>query len=276
MNLSFLSAVICRIRRHTGRIMACAAAGAVTCFGLAMPASAEGVIGQKMLVQMGNAANMCALTFDDGPGAHTPRLLDLLRKEGIRATFFLLGDRIRRYPRIARRIAMEGHEVGNHSASHMVLRGKNAAIQHEEIARVQNALKALGVRSRLLRPPYGSFDSVTLREAEKQGLVIALWTVDSQDWQQIPTADNMVSAAGNPSPTRGIFLMHDIHETTIDALLPIIEHLRQSGCRFVTVSEYLGDAIPELEELPISRRQPGRQAALSQPSSSPSRTKHDP
>jgi len=217
-------------------------------------AGASDILSQDVLIQMGYAGGMCALTFDDGPGLHTPRLLDMLQQRNIKATFFLVGERIRIHPAIVRRIAEEGHEIGNHSMTHANLHSLSSRGQRLEIATVQEELRALGVECRLLRPPYGRYDAKTLQEADNLGLSVILWTVDTQDWQHRPSVAAMVSPSGRDKPSRGIYLLHDIHASTIDALPALIDYLQESGCTFVTVSEYLGEMIPPVHELPMSVR----------------------
>ena len=210
---------------------------------LAAPApvpSQSNFIGTNMLEYLGQKNQFCALTFDDGPTRHTPQLLQLLRERGIKATFFLLGSQVRRNPELVRRIVAEGHEVANHSYSHPKLSRLSPEQQQQEISAVQALFHTLGVEGRFLRPPYGSFNKATLEAAAEQDLDVILWSVDTNDWRQTLSIDGMSSRRGHDRPTRGVFLFHDTHLRTINALPTLIDFLEANQCRFVTLSEYVG------------------------------------
>lgn len=113
-----------------------------------------------------------ALTFDDGPGRDTGRLLGMLAREKVPATFFVLGSSVRADPGLVRRMAAEGHEVGNHTFSHKQLTKLSAEQQRSEIQRTQDAIAAAGARATVFRPPYGSYNADTRRVA---GLPLILW-----------------------------------------------------------------------------------------------------
>lgn len=221
-------------------------------------APAEIIDGPRIMDQR-MSENLCAITFDDGPSRHTEHLLDMLRDYGIPATFFLLGSHVERNPAMVRRIIEEGHEVGNHSWSHPNLRTLPAELQREEIRATDAALRALGGTPAFLRPPYGAFDAQTLEIARALGLDVVLWSLDSNDWKRLP-ADyaKLRSARGTQygnGELRGIFLFHDTHKGTVDDLPRIIANLRAGGCRrFVTVSDYLADALDPEPGLLMTRR----------------------
>ncbi|HIU16851.1 MAG TPA: polysaccharide deacetylase family protein [Candidatus Avidesulfovibrio excrementigallinarum] len=202
--------------------------------------SQSNFITANTLEYLGQKHQLCALTFDDGPTRYTPQLLQLLRERGIKATFFLLGSKVRSRPDLVRRIVAEGHEVANHSYSHPKLSRLSEEKQREEIAAVQALFHKLGVEGRFLRPPYGSFNSATLRVAEDLNLDVVLWSVDTNDWRHTLSIDGMSSRRGHDRPTRGVFLFHDTHLRTIKALPVLIDYLEASQCRFVTLSEYMG------------------------------------
>lgn len=178
-----------------------------------------------------------ALTFDDGPGADTGRLLDLLAERQVPATFFLLGTSVRVHPDLVVRMASEGHEVGNHTWSHKQLTKLSEAQQREEIARDQAAIGALGVRATVFRPPYGSQDAVTRKVA---GLPVILWDVDTLDWKTRDAAAT-VAAVQKDARAGSIILMHDIHASSVDAVPGVIDALRAKGLTPVTVSQLIGD-----------------------------------
>ena len=109
-------------------------------------------------------------------------------------------------------------------------------------------MRKLGVHSRYIRPPYGNFDANTVAIAKAEGADIMLWSIDSMDWSKRASIENMKTLISGQK-LRGVFLFHDTHEQTIEALPEILDRLIADGCQFVTVSEYLAalrqDALPE-------------------------------
>lgn len=229
-------------------------ASALLCAGaLLFPenASANGagtVVDGRAILKMSKGSNLCALTFDDGPSRHTGRLMEILRERGIHATFFVVGRQVKYHPELIVRLQQEGHEIGNHTYSHKSLRHLAADVQRSEILSVQEALRKLGVHSRYIRPPYGNFDANTVAIAKAEGADIMLWSIDSMDWSKRASIENMKTLISGQK-LRGVFLFHDTHEQTIEALPEILDRLSADGCQFVTVSEYLAalrqDALPE-------------------------------
>ncbi len=128
-----------------------------------------------------------ALTYDDGPSPrNTPALLDLLQEHGVRATFFLIGEHVRKHPDLARRVAAAGHVIGNHTMLHPNLARKGVGRVREELTGCQRMLEdTLGVRPVLFRPPYGARRPDVLRSARALGLTPVLWNVTAQDWKPI-------------------------------------------------------------------------------------------
>ncbi len=131
-----------------------------------------------------------ALTYDDGPSArNTPPLLDLLAEFNVLATFFLIGEHVRKHTAMARRVVEAGHVIGNHTAMHPNLARKSPARVREELTACQKTIEdALGISPALFRPPYGARRPDVLRIARALGLTPVLWNVTSKDWQQT-TAD---------------------------------------------------------------------------------------
>ena len=130
------------------------------------------------------ADRLVALTFDDGPWpGQTDKILDILKKENVRATFFMLGSRARRSPELARRVADEGHTVGSHSLSHKELtKLKPAAIRKEISAGVSAVTGVTGVRPVWFRPPYGAVNGAVRKQIRVLNVRMALWDIDSLDW----------------------------------------------------------------------------------------------
>ncbi|TDD68566.1 hypothetical protein E1293_36830 [Actinomadura darangshiensis] len=178
-----------------------------------------------------------ALTFDDGPGPYTARLLDTLKKDGVRATFFMLGENVGAHRDVVRRMALEGQEVANHSWSHPDLTTLSTAEVRSQIQRTQKVIKdASGMAPTLVRPPYGSTNK---RVGHAVGMPLILWSVDTLDWRyRNVTRDTRV---GIKDPEAGgIVLFHDIHKPSVDSIPKVVEGLKKRGFTFVTVSELFG------------------------------------
>jgi peptidoglycan/xylan/chitin deacetylase (PgdA/CDA1 family) len=133
-----------------------------------------------------------ALTFDDGPNATwTPRLLDVLAKHEVRATFFLLGGRAEAEPELVRRIAAAGHVIGNHSWSHPNMARARADRVREELKRTNETLQQItGAPVKFFRPPYGARRPAVFRIARQMGLKVVLWNAMTSDWDD-PSADRI-------------------------------------------------------------------------------------
>lgn len=210
------------------------------------PAAARdpSVLDGLALAQRGVSANLCALTFDDGPGQTTEALLNILRDKGIRATFFVVGSRVHLYPETLKRLVAEGNEVGNHTFSHISLRQRAPVEQLSEIARTNEELARLGIVPRYLRPPYGRYDNATIDAAAALSMTIALWSVDSRDWRKHDLSAVLPRKSYGVRGVRGVFLFHDNHRETVEALPNLIDRLTEAGCTFVTMSEYVETSGP--------------------------------
>ena len=181
-----------------------------------------------------------ALTFDDGPVADTTRLLRILRREHVPATFFVLGQQVQMYPDIVARAARQGHEIGIHTWDHRQLTTLAPRRMLAELARTQQEVADVtGVRPTLLRPPYGASNPRVLRTAGRLGLAQVLWSIDTRDWKTLAVRPTVKEVRRSARPGR-IILMHDIHRTSVDAVPRVIAVLRRQGYRLVTVSELLG------------------------------------
>jgi peptidoglycan/xylan/chitin deacetylase (PgdA/CDA1 family) len=182
-----------------------------------------------------------AMTFDDGPHpTNTPRLLDILRQRNIKATFYVIGQNVQRYPEITRRIVAEGHEIGNHTWSHTKLTTLGDSSVQEELRRTQDAIvAATGVKPRTMRPPYGA---LLTRQREmvfnEFGYPTVLWSVDPEDWRR-PGVDVVCSRILGGASNGAIILAHDLHAPTVDAMPQTLDRLLERGYRFITVSQML-------------------------------------
>ena len=182
-----------------------------------------------------------ALTFDDGPHPElTPKLLDILRSEGVRATFYVIGRNVQTYPEIARRIVSEGHEIANHTWSHPALPSVGAARLNKEIASTSEIIKRVtGRRPTNMRPPYGAINERVRQSMYKDhGLDVILWSVDPLDWKR-PGPSVVRQRLVDGATPGGILLAHDIHPGTIEAMPGTIRDLKAKGYGFATVSQLL-------------------------------------
>lgn len=178
---------------------------------------------------------LVALTFDDGPSpTTTPRLLDILKEKGVKATFFVVGNMAQRAPEVLKREKAEGHEIGSHTMTHANLKKATIeGIQWEKQAIEELFQNILGEKPSLTRPPYGSIND-TVRAQIAQPLI--LWAVDPEDWKY-KNAESVRAKVVGGTFDGAIVLMHDIHSTTVDAVGAIIDELRAAGYEFLTVSE---------------------------------------
>ena len=178
-----------------------------------------------------------ALTFDDGPRrATTERLLDGLKERGAAATFFLIGEQIEANGDLVRRMAEEGHQIGNHTWSHQRLDGAAQDEAAQEVARTEAALEALlGGGTYWLRPPYGQVNAGT--EASF-GVPLVKWSVDPRDWESRDTGKVTQAILEHVEPN-SIILLHDIYPTSVEAALRVVDRLQAEGYWFVTVEELL-------------------------------------
>ncbi len=187
------------------------------------------------------SGNYIALTFDDGPHPqNTPRLLDILAKRNIKATFYVIGRSVDLHPGVLRRTVAEGHEIGNHSQTHRLLSKLGDAQLRQEMQRCQDAIgRAAGVRPRTMRPPYGG---LLQRQRElvlnEFGYPTILWSVDPLDWKR-PGASVITSRILSGTTNGGIVLAHDLHAQTVDAMSATCDGLLKRGFKFVTVSQLI-------------------------------------
>ncbi len=190
------------------------------------------------------AGKTIALTFDDGPGPYTAQLLDILDQHGAKATFFLIGSKVSAQADVLRRMHARGHQLGNHSWSHPELPKLPVGQIAGEIDRTNDAIKqATGVTPAILRPPYGAVNSAVLEQLRLRGMSSILWSVDTRDWAD-RNSDIVCSRAVAGAHPGAIILMHDIHQTSVNAVPCILNALKQQGYSFVTVQGLLGNMAP--------------------------------
>ena len=187
------------------------------------------------------AGKTIALTFDDGPGPYTAQLLDILDQHGAKATFFLIGSKVSAQASVVRNIQARGHQLGNHSWSHPELPKLPIDQVAGEIDRTNDAIKqATGVKPTVMRPPYGAVNSAVLEQLRLRGMSSILWSVDTRDWAD-RNSDIVCSRAVAGAHPGAIILMHDIHQTSVNAVPCILSALKQQGYSFVTVQGLIGN-----------------------------------
>jgi peptidoglycan/xylan/chitin deacetylase (PgdA/CDA1 family) len=199
---------------------------------------AHGIRGSKQI----------ALTFDDGPNdPHTFKLLDVLAKNNMRATFFMIGRYVQQRPDIARAVSQAGHAIGNHTFTHPLLIFKSETETRSQLLDCRHALQdAIGEHSNLFRPPFGGRRPATLRVAHELGLQTVMWNVTGYDWNSPPAAVIEKKVARQ---MRGgdVILLHDGgHQAmgadraqTVIATQNLIRHYLDQGYKFVTLDEMM-------------------------------------
>lgn len=191
-------------------------------------------------------SNALALTFDDGPHPdYTPKLLDILGRSHVQATFFLVGEQAKRYPALVKRIVHEGHEIGNHSWSHGLSLLQTKTRQRHEIEKTQQLLHELsGVAPRWFRPPYGIFGFGMSDILEEQALKPMLWNQSLWDYkkQTLSELSHYLKKGLDKAPC--VYLMHDGNcsavyqnrQPTLDCLKVALPELLNQGHQFDTLS----------------------------------------
>jgi peptidoglycan/xylan/chitin deacetylase (PgdA/CDA1 family) len=176
-----------------------------------------------------------ALTFDDGPSPDTPKILDVLRRNRVRATFCMLGNNAARYPALAKRVAREGHQVCNHTRDHANLARRPSRQVRGEITVAQAQIRgATGVTPKTFRFPYGSSDHRTRKIVKGYGLRAIGWDVDPEDWKRPKSRTITARVVGHVKPG-SVVLMHDgggDRRHTAASLDATIRDLRAKGYRF--------------------------------------------
>lgn len=182
-----------------------------------------------------------ALTFDDGPGPYTRRLLGMLAAAHARATFFLIGGNIRGREAIVRQELAQGNAIGDHTWTHPELSLMSDHAIRSQLARTLAEIKrATGGGTPLMRPPYGATNHRVAAVAREMGFAQILWSVDTNDWRD-RNARIVAHRAVSWAHRGDIILMHDIHPTTVAAVPQILRGLARRGFTFVTVPELFGD-----------------------------------
>jgi peptidoglycan/xylan/chitin deacetylase (PgdA/CDA1 family) len=178
------------------------------------------------------------LTFDDGPHPeHTPRLLDVLRDQGARATFFVIGKNAERYPDLVRRMAGEGHVVGHHTFFHNDPARTSPRQLSAEVGRTRDLLgEILGQRSNLFRPPHGQLSPAQLLTLWRAGQTVVLWNADTRDFACGSAAEFRAYFRERPLRGGDVVLMHDDRPHAAAGLPEVMAEARARGLRFAAIS----------------------------------------
>ena len=194
-------------------------------------------VSEKETESAGELAPRVAITFDDGPHpTDTPLLLDGLKERKVKATFFLIGENIPGREEIVRRMAEEGHLIGNHTYSHVKLSGMDLEAACAEIRKTSELIQEItGKPAEYIRPPFGEWDKGLECELS---LFPVLWTVDTLDWTTENVSD--VVRRGTEKVKDGdVILLHDCYASSVTAALEIIDILKSRGFQFVTADELI-------------------------------------
>lgn len=177
---------------------------------------------------------LIALTFDDGPGPYTEKLLDCLEENNVKATFYMLGQNVEKYPDIVKRMKDLGMELANHTYDHKDLTKLTEDQISEEINKTSSLIQdAAGELPDTLRPPGGSYNT---QVQELAGMPIVKWSIDTKDWKT-KSEDQTYQCVMDNAEDGSIVLMHDIHEWSVDAAIRLIPDLLEEGYKLVTVQE---------------------------------------
>ncbi|WP_298618040.1 polysaccharide deacetylase family protein [uncultured Thermosynechococcus sp.] len=211
--------------------------------------------------------NVVALTFDDGPwGSSTRQVLQILKEEDVKATFFVLGKHALMYPHVLAEIVKAGHAVGNHSWSHPYKRVASEVAKQEIENTSALIAKQSQAQTRLFRPPGGNLTTGLVDYAKSKHYAIIMWSVDTHDTRPNTTAADIVERALREVKAGSIILLHDgggDRTTTRKALPTLIRRLRQKGYRFVTVPELLHLAVKAPTRKPEPSPAPAPEPSLS-------------
>ena len=204
----------------------------------------KGFAKENIFFQGNSNIKKIALTFDDGPNKTSLlKILDLLKSENIKASFFLIGKNIADKKLQVERIHNEGHLVLNHSYTHSNFDKASKKLMISEIEKTNNVINdILGVTPRLYRPPYGIITKDIKLAVKNLGMNIVLWNVDGEDWNSERSLDYVVNTQKKETKNGSIILMHTQpnKEMSYEALKILIPHYRTQGYEFVKLDELLG------------------------------------
>jgi peptidoglycan-N-acetylglucosamine deacetylase len=194
--------------------------------------------------QVETSEKVVALTFDDGPDMHTDEILTILKAENVKGTFFLTGNEIEKYSDAAKRIAEEGHEIGNHSYSHQRMVLKSPSFIKEEIEKTDELIRQIGYKGEIhFRPPFGKKLFVLPYYLDKHDRKSIIWNIEPETYPEVAADSTKIAkhVIDNIKPG-SIILLHVMYESRRESLHSVkemITSLKAQGYKLVTVSELL-------------------------------------
>jgi len=208
------------------------------------------IVRKDTLFHISSNEKVVVLTFDDGPSPiWTPQILDVLKDAHVKATFFMLGKHVRQYPDVARRVAKEGHEIGNHTYDHHGISYYKPEELDREVRDTEKIIKSItGIKTKYFRPPKAWLTKQEKEQLKDMGYETVLWSLNSKDWVTFDDRYIVKYILHHVRPG-DILLFHDSggvfrpeggkRKETVKAVRLLIEKLREGGYRFVTISELL-------------------------------------
>jgi peptidoglycan-N-acetylglucosamine deacetylase len=197
------------------------------------------------VIYRGTDLSKVALTFDDGPSPiYTQKVLDILKKNNIKATFFVIGNKVAKYPELTKKIADEGHEIENHTYFHSRLSENNTEQIIQELDKTSSIVeKITGKGTRYFRPPFGTITREAIRPIEKAGYRIVMWYGNADDFYHEKWGMRRPASIARRILSQlrggGIILMHDDSSQIVTALPMIIDEIRKKGYSFARLDEIL-------------------------------------
>lgn len=199
----------------------------------------------EVVPRVGTAQRLVALTFDDGPTPHfTDEILRILDEEGIKATFFLTGGELEKYPGEGKRIAAAGHEIGNHTFSHKRMILVSPSFVRSEIEKTDELIRAAGYEGLIhFRPPYGKKLFTLPYYLSQNNRKTITWDVEPESFSEIAKSSGEITKYVLENTRSGsivlLHIMYDPERKSLNSVKPIIGGLKEKGFRFVTVSELI-------------------------------------
>lgn len=224
-------------------LLCCALALLVFCYTVPLGDNATAVVAAKRVLPIYSVERddrVISISFDASWGGdQTMGILDLLDEYDAKATFFLVGIWVEKYPELVKEIAARGHEIGNHSAKHPHMTKISEEKMREELRVMDDELEALiGQRTKLFRPPYGDYNDKVVTVCRDAGYEVVQWSVDSLDWKNLGVQDLITKATKNVQPG-DIVLFHNDSKYILEALPTVLKTYKEQGFTLIPVGDIL-------------------------------------
>ena len=215
-------------------------------YTLGLNQNATAVVAQKRelpIYCVERSDKVISISFDASWGADkTLSILDLLDQYNVKTTFFLVGGWVDKYPDMLKEIVSRGHEIGNHSDTHVHMSKLNAQQIRTELDDMSDKVEELtGIRPALFRPPYGEYNDLVISQARAEGYECVQWSIDSLDWKDRGTQD-IIKQCTYRVDNGDIVLFHNDSNDIVNALPAILQHYQGLGYSIIPVSKILLDA----------------------------------